>query len=65
MLFATDQALYPVEIKKSATPKREWGTMFRSLETLGGEVGEGAVVCLCPQSLPLSDMTSAVSVGVV
>lgn len=63
LLFAADEILYPVEIKKSAAPKREWGKMFSVLGALEEEVGERAVVCLCEEPLPLSERIMAVPVG--
>ncbi len=63
LLFAADETLYPVEIKKSAAPNREWRKMFTVLDPLQEDVGESAVVCLCQESLPLSERIMAVPVG--
>jgi len=65
LLFACDQKLYPVEVKKSVTPNREWARGFAALEALGQEVAEGGVVCLCDQTLPLGDRISAVPAGLL
>jgi predicted AAA+ superfamily ATPase len=65
LLFAADETLYPVEIKKSATPNREWSKMFGVLGSLDERVGEQAVICLCEQPLPVSDRVSAVPVGLL
>ena len=63
LLFAADERLYPVEIKKSAAPKRDWSKMFGVLDSLQEAVGESAVVCLCQDSLPLGETIMAVPVG--
>jgi hypothetical protein len=63
LLFAADETLYPVEIKKSAAPTREWRKMFTVLDPLQEDIGESAVICLCQESLPLSETTLALPVG--
>jgi predicted AAA+ superfamily ATPase len=63
LLLEKDGALYPVEIKLAATPRREWVRTFAALEGLGPRTGAGAVVCLTPESLPLSREITAVPVG--
>lgn len=64
-LFAMDDKLYPVEVKFGATPKREWAKHFSTLERLKKTTGEGAVVCLCKDLVPLTAKTSAVPVGAI
>lgn len=65
LLFLQDQTLYPVEIKRSASPKREWVRGFPGLDRFAEDRGEGGVVCLCPQSLPLADRATAIPVGLL
>ena len=65
LLFVADRTLYPVEIKKSASPRRAWLPAFASLQRLDMPVGEGAVVCLSDQVVPLNDRINAVPVGLV
>jgi len=65
LLFEQDQTLYPVEVKRSATPQRQWAHSFRVLERLGKPVGEGGVICLCKEPLPLSEKVTAIPVGVL
>jgi len=57
--------LYPLEIKKTAAARADDARTFGTLERLGVAVGEGAVVCLAQQSLPLTRTTWAVPVGVL
>jgi predicted AAA+ superfamily ATPase len=64
-LFEQDQTFYPIEVKKTATPKRELARPFGTLARLGRPVGEGAVLCLCDQVVPLAENVDAVPVGMV
>ena len=60
LLLAQDQALYPVEVKKSATPRREWAQPFAALERLNPRPTAGGVVCLCRARLPLTATVTAI-----
>ena len=64
-LLEQDQTLYPIEVKRSATPKREWVRGFSVLKRLGKPVGEGGVVCLCKEPVPLSQEVTAIPVGLI
>jgi predicted AAA+ superfamily ATPase len=63
LLFEVDGSLYAVEIKRSATVRREWGGAFRSLDRLGMPVGGRAVICLTPEAVPLKEQAVALPVG--
>jgi len=64
-LFLRDQVIYPVEVKKSASPKPQWAQPFQALSRLKHQVGEGAVLCLAKQTVPLTANVDAVPVGVI
>jgi predicted AAA+ superfamily ATPase len=64
-LFEKDRTLYPIEVKKSASPRRDWACNFNSLERLGLRRGEGAVVCLCKELLPIDASVTAIPVGMI
>jgi len=64
-LVEQDQQLYPIEVKVTATPKRELAKSFRPLAKLQKPIGKAAVVCLCPQAIPLSETVDAVPVGMI
>jgi hypothetical protein len=53
LVFVQDGRFYPIEIKKAVTPRRQWCGAFGALGRLGLEVGPAAVLCLCPQRIPL------------
>jgi hypothetical protein len=64
-LFVQDQAFYPIEVKKSASPKPKMAGPFASLGRLEHRTAEGAVVCLCEQVVPLNRSVDAVPAGIV
>ncbi|MCY2924069.1 MAG: ATP-binding protein [Planctomycetota bacterium] len=64
-LFVQDRRFHPVEAKKSATPKSDWTVPLASLKRFSKEVGEGGVVCLSPQRLPLGPKANAIPVGLI
>ena len=64
-LFRQDQVFYPVEVKKTASPRRELAQPFNALARLKQPIGQGAVLCLCQQTVPLAQDVDAVPVGIV
>ena len=57
--------LYPVEIKKSATPKKEAVKHFSLLEKSGVQIGHGAVVCMIRELMPLDNNNWLVPVWLI
>lgn len=64
-LFVEDGRFHPVEVKKSASPRKEWANAFSRLDQFGMEVGHGAVICLTHQSIPLTAKNDAIPVGLL
>ena len=64
-LIVKDGKLHPLEVKRSASPARDWVQAFSALGRLGMPVGEGGVICLYPQLLPLTESTQAIPVGLL
>ena len=62
-IFIQDQILYPVEVKLGAAPRTDWVRHFRSLDRFPTPRGDGAVICLCREPLPLTREVTAVPVG--
>ena len=54
LLIVQDGLLYPVEIKKTASPTKHDLRHFHILEQLGLPIGPGGIICLVEQSLPLT-----------
>ncbi len=64
MVIVQDGTLYPLEIKKTASPRASDVGAFRRLSALGPHVGPGGVVCLVADALPLTEQAWAIPVGV-
>jgi hypothetical protein len=58
-----DATIYPLEFKKTASPGRDAVRHFRALERLKLPVSQGGVVCLCEQSLPLTNSFFSIPVS--
>ena len=54
LLLLQDGVVYPLEIKKTASPGREDVRHFGALERLGLPVGPGGLICMAEQALPLT-----------
>ena len=54
-LLVRDGTLYPLKIKKTASPRRDDIRHFATLNRMGMTVGQGSVICLCQEALPISD----------
>lgn len=65
LLIVQDDTLYPLEFKKTASPGRDAVRPFQALERLKLRVGQGGVICLCPQSLPLTDSFFSIPVSAI
>ncbi len=63
-VFDADGKLYPVEAKLSATSKKDWVRHFSALDRLG-ERGDGAVVSLCRDLVPIDRESNAVPAGFI
>jgi hypothetical protein len=61
-ILEQNQTLYPLEVKKGATPKKEWIQSFFVLEKLKKKIGHGAVICMSQTILPLSEKYSTIPV---
>ena len=63
VLIVRDGIIYPIEIKKTASPKKDTVKHFSILEKLKMPVGSGGVICLAEQLLPLTESTCSIPVG--
>jgi predicted AAA+ superfamily ATPase len=57
--------LHPLEIKRSASPRRDWVQPFGYLERSGLPLSTGGVVCLAPDMSPLDREHLAIPVGMI
>ncbi len=65
LLIITNGTVYPLEIKKSATPNKNDLKNFSVLENLNVKIGEGGLICLSEHYLPLSPNMSSIPVGLL
>lgn len=63
LLIESDDVIYPIEIKKTATPSTQASKAFSVAANLGKTVGHGAVLCLTPRDVPLSANVTAIPMG--
>lgn len=62
-LFVQDRRLYPVEVRKTASPRPDMLKAFDGLQRIKMPMENGAVLCLCQETLPLSPKVQAVPIG--
>lgn len=65
LLIFKDDVVYPIEIKKTASPHPAMIGNFFTLRGLRKSVAEGALVCLCEKTFPLSNTVNAIPVGIL
>lgn len=63
LLIHQDGVLYPVEIKKTASPAKDAIRHMKVLKTLDKPLGSGCVISLAPRRFPLSSDIEALPVG--
>jgi predicted AAA+ superfamily ATPase len=63
LLIERNGMLYPIEIKRSASPKIDDIKHFNILSNLGVTIGKGAIICLYDKFLPLNNTTNIVPVS--
>ena len=63
LLIEQDNTLYPIEIKKSATPSLNAANNFDLLAKLNQPIGHGAILCLRQKDIPLSAEIDAIPIG--
>jgi len=62
IIWEENGTLYPIEIKKTSSPDRRLTNVFRLLEKSGKTVGNGGVICLRNDFVPLDGSNSAIPV---
>jgi len=63
LLIEANNILYPVEIKKTATPSKTATKNFDVLQKLDKKIGKGTVICLTEKNIPLSSEVIAIPVN--
>lgn len=65
LLIEQNGQLYPVEFKKSANPSQGALKNFSSLEKLECSIGQGAIICLKTNDIPLTRKITAIPIGYI
>jgi len=65
LIIENDGKLQPIEIKKSANPKKNASRHFSVLEKVGKEITEGSIICMSEDLSPLSKGVWAVPVWLI
>jgi predicted AAA+ superfamily ATPase len=65
LLIHQDGTIYPIEIKKSASPGKDAVRNFKALESLRMPIGPGCVISLVSQRLPITQSVQALPVGMI
>lgn len=63
LIIDQNNSLYPIEIKKTASPVKNAPSNFNFLSGLNKNIGHGMVICLTEKDIPLSRTVDAVPVG--
>ncbi len=63
LLILRDGAIYPLEIKKTASPNKNHVRHFHVLKKLNMPIGPGGVICLSEQFLPLTETAMSIPVS--
>lgn len=62
LLIDQDNKLYPMEIKKTASPRKEMVRHFKVLDRSGREIGPGGLLCMVKTCLPVTREVNAIPV---
>ncbi|MEY4591345.1 MAG: hypothetical protein RIR18_240 [Pseudomonadota bacterium] len=60
LLIESGDTLFPIEIKKTASPSQNAKRHFPAIAKLGKTVGAGAVICMVERDIPLSRDVTAI-----
>lgn len=63
LLISFNNTIYPFEIKKSANPNKEMLKNFDILNNIKKDIGEGGVICLYPEILPLDEKNKSIPIS--
>jgi uncharacterized protein len=63
LLIVQDRTVHPVEVKKSGSPRTDWVAHFDVVSRIGLRAGDGAVICLCRETLPIRRGVTAIPIG--
>ncbi len=62
LLIIENNIIYPIEIKKSANPSKSAIKHFNILNKTSFQIGEGGVICLIPQIIPIDKLNNFIPI---
>ena len=65
LLIYFNNTIYPFEIKKTANPNKEMIKNFDILTKTNKEVGNGGVICLYPEIIPLDEKNNVIPISCI
>lgn len=65
LLLYFNNTIYPFEIKKTASPNKEMIKNFEVLKNTKKEIGNGGVICLCPDLYPLTENDKVIPISCI
>jgi len=65
LLVIQDGRIFPFEIKKTSSPKKNMIKHFKVLEKLNLPIGPGGLICLYPEILPLPENNSVIPIAYI
>jgi predicted AAA+ superfamily ATPase len=65
LILEYDNTLYPIEIKRSSSVRRDWGRPLHKLQRFSKSIGTGTIICLTDRSIPVSDNVLAIPVDLI
>ena len=65
IIILKDNTIYPVEIKRSATVKSDWARHFEAVSRFSEEKGNGAVICMISEEVPVRTGVTAIPVSYI
>ena len=65
LLIIQDETIYPLEFKKTASPKKDTARHFSVLDKLKLPIGPGGVICLSEHILPLKETIYSIPVSLL
>ena len=62
LIVCDNNILYPVEIKKKSNPSKDDVKNFDVIKKLNANVGEGIILCLTQNDLPITEKVSSMNI---
>ena len=65
IIILKDNTIYPIEIKRSSSVKSDWARHFDALSRFNEKMGNGVVICMNDQEIPIRTGVTAIPVSYI